>query len=496
MAEERPEGVHLSEWDRIRLAIGREMTEAEQEEFARHAAGCVECRVEVKETEAFVGDFVEAVKIEDAVQQIVRDAVLNRLVSSVEALLGPGGPSEIANHADDRDGEEFEDDLDEEDERLVSPHRLKKLVAEAGRRADEVVAVAARAPARAVELLDEAKDRAAYGYVLLYTCQGASIVCHQNATNAMKLASEAGDRAREFPVMQYSGLGTPSAEEVRGEAAMLESQAQLALNRPQEALALALYAQDAMKDVGDPVGLARAWYFEASARMFLGEHREAIRILRRALNVFQSYTYEDWEGKCWASLGVLLRRCAKLRWAMRAFNRALGFMEPTENPGAYGTTLAIRADTLAKLGEVDEAAAGYQMARILADRHGLASLSVALLMGLGEVEFLRGHPDRALCQFRFTMLQAQELKLERDVQFASVYIAECQAQLGRTADMMRTIGLLREYVARSSGIAAPGVAEMLSFQDALDRRTDPIPHVRAHLAMLVSEWTTVRAVRS
>ncbi len=465
MAEERPEGVHLSEWDRIRLAIGREMTEAEQEEYARHAAGCAECRVEVKETKACVSDFVEAVKIEDAVQEIVRDAVLNKLASSVEALLGPGAPSEIANHGDDRDDEEFEDDLDEEDERPMSPHRLKKMVAEAGRRADEIVAVAAREPARAAELLDEAKDRAAYGYVLLYTCQGASIVCHQNAANAVTLAGEVGDRAREFPTWRFAGLGTPSADEVRGEAAMLESQAQLALNRPREALELALYAQDSMKDVGDPVGLARAWYFEASARMFLGEHREAMRMLRRALGVFQSYTYEDWEGKCIGMIGLLMGMNGKLSWAIAKFDRALALLDPRDNPGAFAVALGNKGFALTKKRRFDAATVAYRSALAVTDRCGLVGLGIAFQMGLAEIAHGAGEYERALTQLRFVIGDARKLNLEREVQAACVYMAECFGKLGRDREVAQTIASLRDYVVRCKKRPEPAIRRLLELAD-------------------------------
>ncbi|MEO6325219.1 MAG: tetratricopeptide repeat protein, partial [Thermoanaerobaculia bacterium] len=272
-----------------------------------------------------------------------------------------------------------------------------------------------------------------------------------------------------------------SRSQIRAEAALLASQALLNLGRVSEALARSESARASFLESGeDPFCEALCDQFSANALCYLSEYRKARRLVTRALRTFSEYGQEPWMGRAELTLGTLLAQQGRNEDALPHFDRATELLDPALDVNSYAVTLVNQGSTLAHLGQFGDARSLYARALVLTRRHDFPVLTFAVELGLAEIDFLSRLYDRAGTSYARLAIEALARGLEEQALFSTLYQAECEARLGRSEQLRRTVAALRSRV-QPTPFQEPAFAELFACLDRGDLEAGLIEHVREAL---------------
>lgn len=316
----------------------------------------------------------------------------------------------------------------------------------------------------------------ARGYALVYTAQRGSLLAVRDPKSAAELAERLDEESSEGDTSPVA----PST--IRAEAALLASQAELNLGRVDAAIDASERARALFRAAApDPFGEALCDYFSANALSYRAEYRKARTLLDRALRVFAEHGQEHWMGRAEAGVGTLYAQQGRDTDSLSRFERAERLLDPELDSNSYAAALLNKASALAHLQRHDDARATYAQALAISQKHGFTVLTFAIRLGLAEIDFLRERYERALESYGKLAPEAEKLGLGEQALFASLYEAECQARLGKTAALAASLSRLRETV-RPNAFQEPALAELFRCLDAGDLDAGLIEHVREALS--------------
>lgn len=462
---------HLTDREAARVALQR----APDDETALrgHVAECASCAARVASVEE-LGRLAAPL---GAVGELSEEFT-KRLLEELARLPEPEGAriegaDEVAEEERDRSADRC-DDPDAAGGPLASfLESLWRLRREARAEGAAISDLAAEDVGAALAALDGLPE-VLRGPAAVAACRSGAALVHRKPEIALAFARAISERAAELPdeaALPASDAPAEwtSAEEVRCEAALLESQALLEMGRAEEAYALASYASEATTAMPIP-GLyeGRAAYFAGSALSFLGRPVEAFRRLRLARALFRVLGDRNWEGKALSALALLLSMRGKCRWAVRLFDRALTRLDGVESPSAFAVALLYKADAQARLKEFDAAAVNYQTSLVIVEQNDLTVPRVVIHLGLGELDYLQGKYSEATDRFRFAVSAARALGLYQITESALLYLAECLQRVGRLDSAREALASFRNSRLTRGAPREPALSEL----DELERRGD------------------------
>jgi tetratricopeptide (TPR) repeat protein len=327
--------------------------------------------------------------------------------------------------------------------------------------------------------LTELRDALSAGYVLLAALQKASRALSRGPADALVLVDAARAEAGRLPQAGTTPRPQLGREVLEAEAGLLECQVFTWLGRHAEAVEAARRARDLFRAGGDGAfSLALCDYFEASARLFVEQGREARRLLEEAAQVFAEYGQGDWVGRCESVLGDAVSAAGDHRRALSYLERALSRLDPELDAQAWTAAAGNRAAALMHLDRLDEAAAGYAEALAHSRRHGFAGFTRRIRTGLAEIRARKGDWAGAHTSFDALAAEAAELGLEDDFLFASLYAAECAGRLGRSDEMQRRVAEVRRQASVLPFDARDALASLYRCLDERDLRAELVMEVR------------------
>lgn len=454
---------HLLEYDLLRLSTGRFLGGEETAAFRAHVDSCRACADALTETSLLL------TKLQRARPLLERFEDLIAARSRVGVVTRPDAEGDFTL-------------------RLLS---LSALAREAEEIAIDVAAVAHDRLDLALLRLDRLTGRLR-SFAVLYAVQEGAKLVHRLPQAALAFARALGERSETFETdvavrARRPQRPEPSAEEIRCEAALLESQALLKLNRAAEALSLAEYGREAIRGLtGVSFLRAKCDYFQGSAELFLSRYPSATRRLRQAGLVFRREGDRGWEGR---ALGMRALRAAmrnRLALAVSLFDEALSLLDPTEAPSAYAAALIYRADAQRQRGFLDDAAAGFRTAKEIVEGHDLSTLRLVLSINLAEIDVDTGRYERAIEQLRFARTHAVAAGLEREIRFIDVYVVECWTRLGRAAEAASAVDEIRTRLDSGATPRDEALSELIAFHERGEHRVEVVARVRRHLEAALS----------
>lgn len=378
-------------------------------------------------------------------------------------------------------------------ERTAEPHGVRRLNRlqhrwALSREAQELAGrlVKTNDPAAAVVAL---RGNPCRGYALVYAASGAAQLAVQDPHRALALA-EAIRAEADVDVIELI-----DRSEVRAEASILASRALLNIGRVQEALDESERARQLFRrrKTPDPFSEAICDYFSANALSYKADYRRATQLLKRARRVFEEFGQDAWIGRVELCIGTVLAQQGRNDKSLPHFQSAEALLDRELDSNSYAVTLLNKGNTLAHLSRFDEARSAYAEALGITRRHGYSVLTFAIRLAFAELEFLHQRYERALQAFAKLAREAEEASFEEQIVFATLYVAECQARLGRTGDLARSLADLRSRVTRSR-FSEPALEELFSCFDAGDIDAGLIEHVRDALAEPARPYERYRRV--
>jgi tetratricopeptide (TPR) repeat protein len=446
---------HPSEADLLNLAAGREAPGLEA--CRRHLdEGCRLCDARLSE----LAELVESVREEEAFNAI---------------LEGDGGPA-----------------IPEDFAPKPLPFQLPKP------QLDEIYRVARNAEGLADDLLTAARESddkldaaltALYGnpsrgFALLYACQKGMTFVGQDPIRGLELARRIFEEAQTLMDANTDvRISTPAPREsVQAEAKLLESFASLQLGHARESAAAAAAAREFFRAAGDMgFGKALADYYEGQAASFARDFVSSERLLRKALKVFAEFGQDHLMGRAEAALGTLHLLRGDANRALSYLEHAIESLDPEEDGKQLASALNNRAQALLRLGRFDMARAYFARALGLARKLEARAVVQNIRNGLAELDFRRGHYDRALRAFGDLATEAATAGWEMEELFAQLYVAECLGRLGRQQEMVEEIVAVRIGRRANPFAPSPAMEELFDCLDLGMLDADLVAHVRGYL---------------
>lgn len=322
------------------------------------------------------------------------------------------------------------------------------------------------------------------GFALLYAAQKGTALVMESPRRATALAA-AVEQAAETLVEADTAdrAATPAPRQaVLAEALLLRAQAELQDGLASEARQTIARARENFRAAADfGFGAAMCDYHEGQAAVFACDYPLAENLLSKAISTFHDFGQLPFVARSEAALGLCHANRGRSFEALEHLDRAIAAFEPDLDARPLASALNNRANALTQLGRYDEARATFARAMNLARRHGLESLLRYIRSGLAELDFRRGHFDRALRAFREIAAEAMTNGSAIDVLFARLYVAECLGRTSQYDSMAREIDSIR-VARRSSPFApSPALGELFMCLDQGTLDAELVAHVREYL---------------
>ncbi len=360
----------------------------------------------------------------------------------------------------------------------------QRLARDAAVLADGVVAAARESDENLSVALADLRGKPSCAFALLYACQKGNLLVAQDPLRALELSRAVFEEAESLPgVNVVAHLSTLAGREtVQAEARLLKSASQVQLGYAIESRTAAVEAREFFRAGGDVgFGLALADYYEGQAAGFARDYIAGGRLLRKATKVFAGFGQSRWAGRAKAALGTLIMQRGDDNAALPCFEDAIEMLDPTEDAKPLASTLNNRAQVLRRLRRFDDARACYARALTLARKLDAQAAIQTIRNGLAELDFQRGHYDRALRAFSELSGVAHAANWKMEQLFAELYVAECLGRLGREEEMAEKVIALRAACKSNPFAVSPAMEELFHCLSRGVLDTDLVAHVRAYL---------------
>jgi class 3 adenylate cyclase/tetratricopeptide (TPR) repeat protein len=194
-----------------------------------------------------------------------------------------------------------------------------------------------------------------------------------------------------------SGLAAAggSADPVVGHLLVEVARVDCMTGRYDDALDHATRAQAAFEERNDLRGLAVAFRVVGDVHGYLGNHDEAVAILRRGLDLARRVGKPDEIGGCLINLGMVELERGDLAAATACDREAIEQFETIGHESGRATAYANLAEKLLLAGEVDEAEAVCRKALSLARGISLTFTVADATQTLGAIRMQQGEPEAA-----------------------------------------------------------------------------------------------------
>ncbi|MBW2537960.1 MAG: serine/threonine protein kinase, partial [Deltaproteobacteria bacterium] len=189
------------------------------------------------------------------------------------------------------------------------------------------------------------------------------------------------------------------------------------------------------------------------AQSFAGKHEEAIRTLRRSVEVARGCSQQGMAATALASLAVALQRGDDLDEAQQAYEEALDLAEQSSDAGMVATTRQNLAGIAKLRGDIAGALAHFEAAVDMGRRSGRKSTVQYALLNLANLDLYLGRHARARAsidalaaerdslgqsaQAQLLALEAEQAAIEGDLTTAGDACLQCALayeKLGRSID--------------------------------------------------------------
>ncbi len=348
------------------------------------------------------------------------------------------------------------------------------------RGAEELIRCAEQGAEEMKAALKKYAPERSFPFVLLYACQGASQLAAHVPGRALLLARDVSLWAEMLTEPhRHQPVSRPL---VLAEAALLESQAELRLQKADAALDAVRRARlhfDLAKS--DPThNTARCNYFEASCLFFLTRHDEAAELLEEAAEGFLEEDQDHWIGRVEGLLGMCRAQSDDTEAALTHYETALQMLDRRLDALAWGATQVNYGILLGRLGDLQRAKRALRTALSAAIRDGIAGVARDARFNLAELHLTAGEPAKALPNFRALAKLAQaEDNINRFV-MCQIYAAECLGMLSRDREMERSLKGI--HIARGRMASGePALEELLACLERGDLDLRVVSHVRQFL---------------
>ncbi len=305
--------------------------------------------------------------------------------------------------------------------------------------------------------LDGARDR----FALLYALQEAGPRIAESPVRTLRLAEAALERLRRDAAEQRSGDADAVVPRL-AIVAQAHTLAGQACNWTSEFLRAGSHLRIAYRsfsEIGDEIGLATVEHLESQRRFFLERPQEALTLALRARRTFHALGLEDMRARSSVAVGIALYRLGGHEKALRIFREAAAVFEKRALWSNYINCLNNIGACLQQTGRLDEARQEYARALRRFPRNEARSLAF-LRHGLAEVLFCAGrYREAALSVSRAVRLYAG-LNLSARALTASLLEIESWARSGDLARARHRLEIFQIEVRRHGGLDPAITAEI------------------------------------
>ncbi|WP_017594490.1 AfsR/SARP family transcriptional regulator [Nocardiopsis potens] len=168
----------------------------------------------------------------------------------------------------------------------------------------------------------------------------------------------------------------------------------------------------------------------AGAFQGLGYHREATKLCQEALWAAQEIGDQRREGAIATNLGEISSYKGETGRAFSFFGAALDTLRELHDFWTEVVTLTNLAHLHLKCDELDKAEAHFKESSRLCATYGTPGTSVEILIGMGEIELIRGHLESAYEHFTRALNEAVQADLRRERGLALTALGRTLAQKG------------------------------------------------------------------
>jgi tetratricopeptide (TPR) repeat protein len=289
-------------------------------------------------------------------------------------------------------------------------------------------------------------------------------------SSAAQQAWQAREAERDVPLRLLRG----QAHQLAGQARLWTGELEIAGSHFRNA-----YQDFAL--LGDETGVARVEQLEAQRRFFTGHGGEALILARRAATTFALLGLDDEKARARGAEGMALFQLGRWQAAADAFGEALRVFESYQSWSNYVGTLNSIANSLVKMGRLDEARREYAKALRRLSREQHRSWVPFIRKGLAEVLFSAGlYREAAVQASRAVRLYAESGQVSRSL-MASLFEAESWARAGDLSRARHRLELFGAEI-RQQGILDPTLAGLI--EEALSGRS-----VDFQAIVNLREWT-------